>query len=264
MAFKKYAKKVVRKVGRMAKRRYFKGKGYSRPKLAQMFRDIQTVKSVLNTEKRRVENYIGGQAIGQVNGNVNGFYSWDATPVVTEGVGYNQRIGSSLKLCSSHFSFQFIQMSSCVAPIKGEVWMVLHKGAPTVTPGTYPVQIFNPNAFITGASIIDLNSNLDPDYFGRYKIIRRKKFSISPDSFSTQPIVKTIKMGIKYFGKKGHHIRFNDDGTTVTDGQLIMFVVLDGGNSSTTTISTLGNITQAGTSTGLFMNSSWTHYYYDN
>lgn len=264
MPVKKYLKRTGKRVGRVLKKRYFSGKGYNKPKLNQMYKDIQAVKSVLNTEKRRVENSIGGQALGQCNVNNNGFYSWDATPVVTEGVAYNQRIGSSLKLCSSHFSFQFIQMSACVTPIKGEIWMVLHKGAPTLTPGTYPVQIFNPNVFITGASIVDLNSNLDPDYFGRYKIIRRKKFSISADSFSTQPIIKTLKLGIKYFGKKGHHVRFNDDGTTVTDGQLVMFVLLDGGNSSTTTNSTLGNITQAAFNTGLFMNASWTHYYYDN
>ncbi|WP_445772221.1 hypothetical protein, partial [Rheinheimera sp.] len=49
---RKYAKRQVAKAGKFAKKRYFKGKGYSRPKVTQMAKDINTLKHLLNVEKK--------------------------------------------------------------------------------------------------------------------------------------------------------------------------------------------------------------------
>ena len=48
----KSAKRFTKKLKKNLKRRYFKGQGYKNPKLVQIARDVMTMKSLLNVEKK--------------------------------------------------------------------------------------------------------------------------------------------------------------------------------------------------------------------
>ena len=52
--FKNTARKYGRNVRRNVKKRYFKGKGYKNPKLIQMAKDVNMIKGMLNTEKKKM------------------------------------------------------------------------------------------------------------------------------------------------------------------------------------------------------------------
>ena len=113
MAYKKFIKRVAKKAGRMIKKRYFKGKGYSRPKIGQMVKDVQFLKSIVNAEKHKqvYASTTETNYVGQVNANSSGHWALDVTPNLTQGVGTSNRIGSSIKWHSSNWRFLFKQRS---------------------------------------------------------------------------------------------------------------------------------------------------------
>ncbi|WP_445779358.1 hypothetical protein, partial [Shewanella sp.] len=49
---RKYAKRQVARAGKFAKKRYFKGKGYRKPKITQIISDVNKLKHLLNVEKK--------------------------------------------------------------------------------------------------------------------------------------------------------------------------------------------------------------------
>lgn len=266
MPYAKYAKKVAKKVGKVVKKRYFRGKGYSRPKVQQMAKDIMYLKGVLNPEKKVYTQNAITIGVGQVSGNNNGFYALDITPTPSQGTTSITRNGNSIKLHSSFIKFMFQHQSSTTSNIRVKIQMVLVKGPPNASVGTFPSAImYEPNPFVTGNSIYDYNSSQNPDYFGTYQIIREMKFTVRQDQLAGSNTIKSVSMPMKYFRGKGHHVRFAADGSnTVADGQLLLIFTADNGNISSGTASTLGGIANAGTATGLLMSMNLVHYFYDN
>lgn len=268
----KFIKRVAKKVGGAVKRRYFKGKGYRNPKLAQMAKDVMYLKGVLNPEKKNFVLSTAGTAIpvGQVSGPAsNGGYSFDMTPTPAQGTTSITRNGNSIKLHSSYIRFQFSQMPSTTNPIKVKIMIILVKGQPLASSGyanTAAVWL-NPNPFITGGTIYDYNSDMNPDYFGTIKVLRTKTLRVAQDQFSGSNQIVNVNMPMKYFRGKGHHVRFVADGSTsLADGQLICLITCDNGNISGTNASTLSGapLQSSAVTTGLYMSYVIEHYYYDN
>jgi len=127
MAIKRFVKRAAKKAGRVVKKRYFKGKGYGRPNLSTMVRDLAIVKRSLNVEKKQITSSItSGQNIGQTNINANtGKYFTDITPAIVQGVGVSQMTGNSVKLVSMALHGQIKQQSGTAHPMK--VKMVIFK-----------------------------------------------------------------------------------------------------------------------------------------
>lgn len=265
---KKYVKKAKNSVKTVAK--YVKKNpntvvtGIS---IAKMAIDVARLMSMVNSEKKQFQQSATLIQIGQQIGNLNGYYSVDITPVPAQGTTSITRNGNSLKLHSSFIRFQFSQLPSTTQPIRVKIRLDLVKGSPNASVGTWPIQILEPNPFISGASIYDYNSNNSPDQFGTFKNIFTRKVIVKPDQLTGQNSITNVDIPLKYFKGKGHHVRFANDGSiAVSDGQLIMSMLCDNGNASLTTVGTLVGppIGSQAISTGLYMSYSIMHYFYDN
>lgn len=259
---KKYAKKAVKKVGRIARKRYApKGKvNYNR-----IAKDVMYLKSVLNPEKKTFQLTTTDQGVGQCAGNVSSFYVRDITPLPSQGTTSVTRNGNSIRLSTSYFKFQIQQQSANVqSPIRFRFLVVKVLGAPYTggLGGNLVPTMFNANSFITGGSIIDYNSDRNTQSFKNFIVLREKRVTLPANAISGQHMVKTLSFGMKY---KSHHVKFTSDGSlAVSDGQLVLIVLADNGNASTGTVSTLGGTQATAVNTGALLQEDITHYYYDN
>jgi len=258
MALKKYVKKVAKKAGGMVKKRYFKGAGYSRPNLATMVRDLALVKRSLNVEKKHIQSVISNNIdIGQTNANVNsGFSVVDITPVITQGVGYDQMTGNSVKLVSMALSLQIKQQSATAHPMKVRMVIVKTRGTP-VAAGTFGTNFYDVNP-ITG--LTDFNSERNTNFFRDYQVVKSKILYLQPDPTSGEIMLNNYKVIMKM----NHHLKYNQNTTTLTDGQLLVGFFCDSGNKSTTTASTLANIPVLKINSGATIQYFTKYYYVDN
>lgn len=264
MAYKKVVRQVAKKVGRAVKRRYFKGKGYSNPKIGTMIRDVALLKRMVNAEKKRLEvKSPDGTSypIGQVSGNTSGHFLADFTPNPGQGVGYNQKTGNSIKWVSSYLDFQFVSQSACISGMRMKIQLVKVVGQPFSTVSDVMGKFIEPTAFLTGGTVYDINSPRDPDYFKNYKVLATKYVTIKNDDITSEQTYKRVSMGLKL---KNHHVRNNDNDPTNSMGQVFLLITADQGNGSITTASTINGVPQSAINTGCFMRFEWTHYYYDN
>lgn len=251
--------RTYRKARKTIKKRYFKKNG-----LAKLTSDVMYLKSVLNPEKKRITMTGNGQLLGQCNQNAKGFWTLDVTPIPSEGATYNGRNGASIKLHSSHFNFCiYEQGSSSISRAKLRFELYLVKGVPYGSSDTFINTIYQTNNYVGGGgTIVDYNSDLNVDQYATYQKIRVVNRTIAADSLSNQKTMLNFSIGHKYFGGKGHHIRYAADANTVNQGQLILCVFCDSGNCGA--LSTLTNIPIQTASSGFLLEYSFKHYYYDN
>lgn len=256
------ARKVVRKVGTVAKRRYFSGKGYSKPKMGQIIQDVKFLKSIVNAEKhRQIYASTSANTLGQVYGNANGYWAGDVTPNIGQGIGVSNRIGGSIKWHSSHWTFQFQHQASTVAPIRFNIYLVKVVGPAQSNVATMIQSCWNANPFVS-SPIYDLNSGRNQDTYKNFIILKRKTIQMGADNYAGVPMIRTVNFGYKF---KNHHCRWAGDTATLTEGQILMVMFADNGNASPLTVSTITNgVSQKAINTGLDFQYIQTHYYYDN
>lgn len=259
--FRRGVKRVARKVGKTIKGRYFKGKGYRKPRVGNIVRDVLLLKKMVNAEKKRLLGNWSG-VVGQVAGATgSGHLLLDITPNPGQGVGYNQKSGSSIKWHSSHYDFQITAMANNLNGMRLKFQLIKIVGQ---AQGSVPTAILdkfvNSNRFITGGSVYDINCDRNPDYFKNFKVLKTMYCSLKNDDMSGELQVRRIKMG-KMFG---HHVRNDLNSATITEGQIILMITADKGNSDLTVASTLSGVPITGAQTGCFVACEYTHYYYDN
>lgn len=270
--FKRYVKRQSRRAWKAIKKftgdRYGRGANQIiRKGIPQMVKDINMLKSVINSEKLRINlssSATSPSSIGQINGNAPGYQVLDITPNPTQGDGYNNRTGSSIRLHSSNIKFMFHQQASTMSPLRFRIELYEVVGNTNTTLGAVS-EIYSANPF-TG--MIDYNSSRNPDYFKDYKLLRTRRFTmpLDPASVSAQTMVKDVRIGMKY---RSRHVRWDKNTSVVTSGQLIMVILCDTGNASNGTAPTISPYNSAtvpiqGINTGALMSYYIDHYYYDN
>lgn len=257
--------KVVNRVARKVKGRYFKGKGYSNPKMKQIMKDVTYLKSVLNPEKKSFSFSSTDTYVGQCNVNADGYYVRDITPIPSQSDLSTGRNGNSIRVHSTHFKFQLQQMASSSGnAIRFKIMLCKVIGAP-IAEAQIPGLMYKQNTFVLNAgvpAIIDYNSDRREDTFKRFIILRQKNVSLAPSQHNSNYSIYTGSMGLKY---KSHHVKFTSDGSqSVSDGQLFLLVLADNGNTSQTTNSTLSGTQTIAFATGANLQTDITHWYYDN
>lgn len=261
---KKFIKKVAKKVGRVVKRRYFKGKGYSNPKIGQMVRDVRFLKSIVNAEKHK-QVYASTNnlnTVSQVLGNASGAWLSDVTPNLSQGVGEADRVGSSIKWHSSHWAFQFQQQTSSANQMKIKIVLALVKGKAQSSVVNVLANMYDANPFVSGGAVYDYHSPRNQDEFKNYVVLRQKTVTMQRDQISTQNNIVNVKFGYKF---RNHHVKWDGNTSTIVGGQVCMFIFADTGNASGSTACTLANgVPYVGTNTGCTFQYIQTHYYYDN
>lgn len=258
-------RKGVRRAGQMAgtalKKRYYPN---NKLQVNKIVRDVATLKRMINAEKKVSSINLDAQVFGQVLANSAGYHSNDITPVPSQGSGYNQRNGNSIKICSWHMTAQVIQQSSASQAVNYKMYIFSIKGDPVSSPATFVGEHWNTNNFVklagVNGQIVDYNSQLNPVRYNDAKLVYFKSFRIAPDATTGQVGFRTLNIG----GKFQHHVRYDNDSNTVTSGQLVMVILADSGNCSTSTLSTLSNIPTGTTNTGCNLNYHLRWYYYDN
>jgi len=265
----KMVKRMFTKAKKAMKKRYVSKGGNL--KIGRLVKDVRYLKSVLNPEKKRLQSQISQQILGQVDGNASGWVSVDTTPALTVGSGYNQRNGASVKLHSSHYQFQIKHQPEATGTICYKIQWFLVKGTPFQSADVvdkFSKNVYQPNPFVSNSTFIyDSNSQLNPDYFGTYTLLRTVKGSVKSDQTTGELSIRNFNVGFKYFKGKGHHLRWNQNGegtANLFDGQLIMVITCDRGNRNTGAPSSLPNVPDQSASTGLVVSYSRMDYFYDN
>lgn len=254
-------RRLKNKAVKEAKKRYVTktGKGL---RMGAILKDVQYLKSLINTEKKSFTQAGNNSLVGQVNGNSSGHFLLDLTPVVGQGTGYQNRIGNSVKWSSGHLQFLFQTQSAVTRPIKLELFIVKVIGEPFSSMSSVMGKFISNNPFITDQVIFDTYCARETDYFKNYRVLRRKSITLNP-SFSTERVVKDINLGYKL---KEHHIKWSADTATVSEGQIFLLIVASCGNSSVSTAntSTSGGVPAQSVSTGVEMKYNFTQYFIDN
>lgn len=227
-------------------------------KIARVASEVAILRRLVNAEKKRYNLGTNNTFVGQVNGNSSGCYTFDLTPVPAQGITAETRNGASIKWTSTYLQLQFIHMSATQSTIKGRIYII--RSSNVINSSTLLTNFLNPSPFITSTQIYDINSAREQDYFKDYKVLATKNFTVSCDQISGQTVQKIIKMPLKF----GHHVKFNDNSTSITDGQVWMLIVCDSGNIATGTASTVGNISVTAPNTGLNLCWNAVNYFVDN
>lgn len=218
MYVKRIAKKVFKRGKKFVKRRYVGRKGKLRTR--RIARDVAYLKSMINAEKKHLRTDVENVVMGQVNGNSNGYYVVDVSPAPSQGTGFQERIGNSIKLHSTHWEMMIQRQSgpSIVSPIKLNIKIIRIEGEPYGTlSNAIEGKFLYHNPFIDTANIFDYHSGRVPEYFKNYRVLKNMNIYMPGNQISGQLSNKTIKFGLKY---KGLHIKWKGDGISQTVGQL--------------------------------------------
>lgn len=246
MAFMKKAKAYVRRQGkrviRAAKKRYVK-KG--KLNISKLSADVQMLKHLVNTEKKRVDISLAASQVAQYFGAVSGQYAAGLSPTIPQQVQQGGRTGNSVKLVSGVLDLRLAQQSSAVNNIKVKVYIVCRPDNSAGTSATNSLNEFiEVNPF---SGVNDYYSNRDPEYFKAFRIITQKTYTLKQDSIIGGTSIIQTKIPLKF----NHHQKYNSNAsTTTTSNQFYIFMVASDGDTS------------ASTGVGLQWTMRW--YYTDN
>lgn len=254
-------KKTLKYVKGKAKKRYVKKTGGL--KIGKMYKDVMTMKKMLNAEKKHLTSDIENALVGQVSGNASGHYIIDVSPVPNQGTGFSNRIGQSIKQVSSYYVFQFQRQVGISAPAaqRIKVQFVYVVGQPYGTVSNALGPFIKANPFVDGGTIYDYHSERRPEYFKDFRVLRTKTIYFPENNQANQVITKTVKIGLKM--PENFHVKWQGNTTTQAVGQVFMLITADNGNMAGS-VSTLDDIPITAASTGTTFDWYVTHYWYDN
>ena len=261
MVYARKGKKLLNKAKRYAKKRYIrKGSGYGTGlRLGKLRQDVALIKRSLNTEKKYIDSgEVASTDVGQCNHNAVGNFVKDITPTPAVGTGFSNRIGKSIKLVAMTLDYQLVQQSACVGNRRYTLYIGTTVGTPVSALGGNSIQtdFLETNPITT---MYDYMSPRDINFFQRYKVLARKNIYLKGDSTSSQAMITTGKCVMKL----DHHIQFEDNSTTVNNGQLWYYIVADAGNCGTST-STLSNVAVTTAQSGANLQTYARFWYVDN
>lgn len=231
---------------RRFKRRPKKGKkrAVSRPRRRANRRNVVLRNAVV--EKKRITTFSQVYSVGQVYANsastyTSGYYVADITPSPAQGTGYTERIGSKICLSGVYFQMQFWQQLRTsqarrirIRIFNPKIWQA--------SPSAFIEDIIKKNTFINqidSQDVWDINGPYQTDYSNLYRVVYDRTVRLGGDSFynTTNELAvrqKFYKFGLKF--KDGYVMRYDENTGQNVQGQMIMLVMCDTGNSSTTTI----------------------------
>lgn len=255
--FRKNAKKAYSKIKTLTGNRY--GRGFSEivsKGVPQMAKDIVMLKNMLNVEKKQKENQYS-VTVGQVDINSTGASIIDITPAFTEGVGFQNRTGRSLKLTGATLHWQWQEQNLQLVRLKLKIYIVRVIGNPFSSGNTMLTEFLDPNPLST---VVDYYSDRNPQNFKQFKILSSKTVTMYPDQMTTTGRCISLKQHLKL----SHHIKYNNDADAIVDGQIFAIVVAENGNRNILTASTLTEIPILAANTGLQQRLYTRFYAVDN
>ena len=265
-------RRAVKKVGsKKIGRRIYRATGLVNPvkkgrvSTTRLIKDVAMLKGIINSEKFRIESQpISDVFIGQVNANTSGHKIYDFTPVPSQGDGYNNRQGNSIRWKASHYSFFIQKQANNVGSCTMKIELIKIIGEPyTTISSAIEGKYIEPDRWINGASVYDNASDRKPEYFKLFRVLRTVyvKFPAANYAGVSNAQQKIINFGLKL---PNHHVKWNNNTNTMSDGQVLCLITCDTGNASTSTVSTLDSVANVAINTGFIVNANKVDYYYDN
>jgi len=251
---KKFTKNYKKNYKVVKKTKYTKKRG-SATTNSKLIKEISMMKKMMNFEKKRIDVTRSSNVVAQTNINAQGLHSNDVTPQPTQGTGFGNRVGSQIKVVSMYATFQFWSQTNNNHETNLIIEIFKFKGVPEVV-SSFITQYYNVNPVTT---IIDYNSARDPDYFGSAYCVCSRKVKIKVPQYSGQVQITNYALPLRLQSS----VRFDDNTSTITDGQFIICIRADSGNWNSVT-STLSNIPIQTASSGLTFNYDIKWYYYDH
>lgn len=227
-------------------------------RVARLARNVQFLSSIVNAEKKTHSGSMNFTT-GQVNGNDPVPRIFDITPTMGQGTTGQTRIGNSYKLHTMCLKGQVFQQQNNHHQGKVKFIIFQNMGTPIPTASLNVADLFDLNP-ING--IYDINSSRAEDTFRNFRIVKTHFSKIMQDNYSGVQAWRDFVIPIRF---KSHHVKFNDSNSNVvTSGQLILVVLADSGNVSSSTTSTVANIPVTGINSGFTVAGYIKSWYYDN
>lgn len=276
MAWKKTARQVEKKVFGTGgfKRRYGIGKGKGGIKLATIAKDLEMVKSRLNAEKKeKREVEITNGTVGQVNGDSNGYWFQDITPILGQGTGADERVGNSLKMTGCNLNFQFLGQANTLTGRKIKIGLYKVRDPslpPTSASSDITFDVFDSNPltglFDYNAAKAYRNSKNDGIACIREKTVYLPKVQVlnqGGNDTANQDIEKAYKT-LNFPVKLNDLIRYEQDNDNLPNGfRYVILVRCDAGNTSGVN-SNIQNIPITTLSSGVTFRMGQRWWYVDN
>lgn len=266
---RKYVKRTAAKAGRFAKKRYFKGKGYSKPKITQMASDINKLKHLLNVEKKthiveerlpitmglivdstKTTSTITGEAIYARRDNVNRSGAYVKTNLIgtlPPGYANGQIVGERAKLVSYHMDYRIKAIRGVATGYswgkqrsKVRLFLVMLPRADQVLTNDIAAEndeevmlmrFFDQSVF--DATYDGTRRNIE--YMKDFKVMASKVITFDHDDDTDGTTTATRHDGIyegRMGGKCDHHIRYN--GVNLIKNQMALIAIPDNGGVSGT------------------------------
>lgn len=276
MAYKKTARQIEKKVFGTGgfKRRYGIGKGKGGIKLATIAKDLEMVKNRLNSEKKEIrEVEITNGTVGQVFGDLNGYWFQDITPQLAQGTGADERIGNSLKMTGCNLNFQFMGQKDTLTGRKIKIGLYRVRDpslGPTDGCVDITTDVFDANPltglFDYNAAKAYRNSKNDGIVCIREKTIYLPKVDVlvrGGGGEADQDLERAYKT-LNFPVKLNDMIRYEQDNDNLPNGfRYVILVRADAGNSSTVA-SNIQNIPITSPFTGVNVRMGQRWWYVDN
>lgn len=264
---KKYAKKATKAVGKRYGVSYGrKGLRMSKSSLSRIDKDVQMIKSRLNVEKKLKVGLVQTGTVAQANQNTYGFVTHDLTPLWTQGVGEDQRVGNSLKLTGFHMKLQLRGQQYTGTKRRLKIMLIKTTRPGTITLDNIVEDMFDINP-LTG--FVDYHSDRDySDNQKTEKVLRTVYMTLGDkpytDSFGDgEPYAQIADRTIAL--KLQDVLRFENNLTSApNDARYFVVMLCDTGNKSTSSSSTNPGVMIQPQRTGVeyqFHNKFW---YCDN
>lgn len=246
---KTYAKKQATRAGKYVKKRYFKGKGYSNPKVSTIARDVMRLKQIINSEKQNAETQITTEYdLAQFNGvSTPGYRLIDCMPTISQGVGEDNRKGDSIKVCSWVLQMQTYNNSELSLTDYDYKFLVIQQPLnPTGATITTVDQFLETNSF---SLVRDYYSNRNYQHYKDFRVLgmikgRLKAQDTATTSNSSSSNQHTLAR------KADFHIRYDKGTNTILNNPIYLLALCDDGDRNT--------------SNKMFFKFSFKVFYYDN
>lgn len=229
MPWKRYAKKQLKKGGRYAKKRYFRGKGYSNPKISTMAKDVMRLKAMINAEKKNMElSDTAAYVFAQNNSTGTGTRCVDITPVISQGSSEDQRNGDSLKVASFCYQAEVTSNSfNTLQPTRFRI-VLFRQSTNPVSTATAITNMYENNQF-TG--VIDYNSNRNYQNFKDFQILGVHTGIIRSNTNDSSNQIQNAQ--VKICRKANFHIRYSKGTTTILNNPIYAMYLADAGDFNT-------------------------------
>lgn len=224
---KRYAKKGVKAL----KKRYFKGGKVKAKnvKLVQIAKDVSVLKSMVNAEKKRIDepNELAYE-VAQIGTGLNssGFMVKRNLFEVPTGLGHREKNGNSIKAHSYHIDFRARAMNT-VQSLRLKVMLVLAKEPQNLTTSDDIIsKLLKPSAF---NDKYDILSPRNYENMNDFRIIASKNIYLKADTEPNQTDSRIFSMG----GTLGFHQRTKEVAGAYTNydtNELILVALAERGD----------------------------------